>query len=93
MATQEISIAAFQELLAECADAIDSESWATAKKKYAAAEAVNMALDLSITHANTSTTRRISLEKLNYAIEAAKEECSTEVDDERWGVLRTGFSR
>lgn len=92
MATQSISVAAFQELLADCADAIASGNWSTAKSKYAQAEAVNMALDLTVSHADTSTTRRTSLEKLNAAIDAAKDEASTTEDDQRFGRISTGYA-
>jgi aspartate aminotransferase-like enzyme len=91
MATQKISIAAFQELLADCADSIAARNWSTAISKYAQAEAVNMGLDLVVTHAETSTTRRASLEKLKYAIDAAKDEASALTDDQRFGIMSTGF--
>ena len=92
MATQRISIAAFQELLADCADAIASGSWSTAISKYAQAEAVNMALDLTVTHADTSTTRRSSLKELKAAIDAAKDEASANEDDQRFGRISTGYA-
>ena len=71
MATQSISVTAFQLLLAEVADAIAAGDWGTAKSKAAQAEAVHMALELSVGDGGSSIQRRQSLDKLQLAIDAA----------------------
>ena len=78
LATQTISRTAFQTLLAEVADAIAAQSWATAKSKYAQAEAVMAALELETGDADSRIRFRESLEKLKTAIDAAKAEAQQE---------------
>ena len=75
MATTQITVSAFQTLCAECADAINSGDWATATKKYAMAEAINVGLDVEITDAGAAgatVRRRESLAGLKTAIETAQ---------------------
>lgn len=71
MATTTITTASFQLALAECADAIEAQDFVTAKRKYAKAEAISMGLEEEVADAGSSVRRRVSLEKLNVAIDAA----------------------
>lgn len=78
MATQTISRTAFQTLLAEVADAIAAQSWATAKSKYAQAEAVYQALSAEVQDADSRERWRDSLDNIKSAIDAAKAEAQQE---------------
>lgn len=92
MPTTVITIDAFKAALAECADAISSEDWASAIKWYARAEAIHTGLDFDISDQTMSIRRRDALRGLREAIEAARSIAEQESDDrDRLGVLRTRF--
>lgn len=73
MATQTISVSAFQTLCAEVADAIAGSGWSTAWSKYAQAEAVNAALEQATAGEGFSVTRRATLQGLQSALTAAQD--------------------
>lgn len=87
MATQTISVSAFQTLCAEIADAINSGDSATAYKKYGMAEAVNAALDLVAEHNGSRLQRRESLAGVASAIKLAQSSASGATDNKR--LIRT----
>jgi len=88
-----ISKANFQTALGNCYDAIDSESWASAWKYYAMAEAQHAGLLKSSSGDGMAMERRASLEGLKDAIKAAESGV-----DQRAGAgnrlitARTGYS-
>lgn len=71
MATTEITQAAFELAVAECADAIDSQSWSLARRKYAKAAAISAALPLSVSGGGERLDRHANLRPLKDAIDAA----------------------
>ena len=72
MATQTISVSAFQTLCAEVSDAIAAEDFATAWSKYAQAESVNAALELEVGSEGVSVRRRNNLEGIRKALESTQ---------------------
>ena len=72
MATTEITETAFQTACAECADAIAASDWATARTKYAVAEAINAGLAVQIGRETMLIRRRESLEGLRTAISSVE---------------------
>jgi len=89
MATQTISISAFQTLCAEVADAIEAEDWELAWKKYAKAEAVNSALETSASEEGKSLARRETLAGLKTALETVADKVVRYGDKDRLGGIRT----
>ena len=83
MATQEISVSAFQTLCAEVADAIAAGTWSTAWSKYGQAEAVNMALELDVSTQGSSIRRRNSLDGLMKALEKSEAKAQRLADRDR----------
>jgi len=71
MATQSTTETAFKLLLAECADAIATSSWATAYSKYAQAEAVLASMPRSTSAAGSLTVFRENLVGVKNALDAA----------------------
>lgn len=72
MATLTITETSFQLAIAECADAIAASSWATARTKYAVAEAINSGLMVRLTQGSVDRTRRDQLTGLRTAIDYAE---------------------
>jgi len=93
MATTEITVAAFQNACAECADAIAASTFGTAMAWYARAEAINAGLDVEASLGATRTRRRETLEGLQRAIKAAETAVNADGDDSRFITTQTGFSR
>lgn len=78
MATTEITQAAFELAVAECADAIESESWSLARRKYAKAAAISAALPLAVgSYGGERLERHENLRPLKDAIDAASASSST----------------
>lgn len=73
VATTTITIASFQNACAECADAIATAGWVTAKNWYAQAEAINSGLDVEASEAGSRSRRRETLAGLAKAIDVAEE--------------------
>jgi len=72
MATQEITVDAFQTLCAEVADALASEDWKAAASKYAQAQAVHLGLlNSTVSTSGDSVTRFQALSALKEAIDYA----------------------
>lgn len=91
MATQEISPTAFQTACAECADAINAQDWALAKRKYALAEAIASAFDVEGRDGAAWSRRRESLAGLNAAIDAAQSATTRASGTGRFVTTQTGF--
>jgi len=92
MATTEITETAFQTAVAECADAIIAGGWATAKTKYAVAEAINTGLLQRFTSGSVDKTRRDSLNGLRKAIDYAEGRSTAVADNRRLISTQMGFS-
>jgi len=88
MATTTITVASFQTACAECADAIASGDWGTATRWYARAEAINSGLELAVSGAGKSATRRNALDGLRTAIAEAKAVCEAESAHSRFVKVR-----
>jgi len=92
MVTQTITVAAFQILCGEVADAIAAADFATAYSKYAQAEAVNAGLELDVNSQGTSVRRRESLNGLQKALQVTNAFVSGS-DTRRFIKTRTGYKR
>ncbi len=83
MATIEITTTALETACAECADALAASDFATAKKKYAVAEAINAGLLQRLTTGSVDKTRRDRLEGLRVAIDYAEKASLQTADNGR----------
>ena len=91
MATQTTTVAAFQTLCAEVADAIAAATWSTAYSKYAQAEAVNAALELDVAAQGSSIRRRETLSGLGKALQMAEGAVARTTNKGRFITTRQGF--
>lgn len=83
MATTTITEASFQLACAECADAIDSSDWATARTKYAKAEVIHAGLQAQAGHSGTFIRRRETLKGIREALEFVETSVSAVADTRR----------
>ena len=67
-----ISVSSFQTACAAVADAVDSEDWDTAYKKYAKAEAIHSGLEVHAGDQGSYVRRRETLDGLKRALDAAR---------------------
>ncbi len=93
MATTEITVAAFQDACAECADAIAASTFGAAMAWYARAEAINAGLDVEASLGATRTRRRETLEGLKRAINAAEGAGNVLLDESRFITTQTRHNR
>lgn len=91
--TTTITVASFQNAIAECADAIEASDWGTASRKYAKAEAINAGLELDVSNQGSEIKRRDSLSGLKKAIDAARDITNAEIGESRLVTTRTGFQQ
>jgi len=83
MATTQITVAAFQDACAECADALADGDIATATTKYAVAEAINSGLDVEGSAGEFRNRRREALTGLKNAIDALEAALAQTTDSGR----------
>lgn len=93
MATQTITVDAFQTLMAEASDAIAAEDWKTAKSKLAQAEMVHSALEYDITDGAAGIRRREALNGAWKAVEAVSSYIGRSNEKNRFYKTKTSFRR
>ena len=84
MATTTITIASFQNALAEAADAIAAESWGTAFNWVLRAQTIMSGLEASVAHAGTSATQRQNLKDLRDAVREGQAKAAQQSSESRW---------
>lgn len=93
MATQTITVDAYQLLLAECSDYLASKNYTEAYNKWVQASAVLSALELDISDGAASIRRRDSLDKLGDAIDKASTIVGKTTNKNRSYKLKTSHRR
>ncbi len=91
MATTTITMSSFQDALAECADAVESSDFATARKKLTKAEMIQNGLSVEASVGNGMRNQmRVSLERSKVLMDDA-EAAVTTGDQRRLATTRTNF--
>lgn len=91
MPTLTITETSFQTACAECADALAASEFATARTKYAVAEAINAGLLARLTVGSVDKTRRERLVGLKEAIEFVSNQSTGRSDNRRLIRTKMGF--
>jgi hypothetical protein len=78
-----ISKTSLDQALVDCANAVESQSWATAACKYAVAEIIFSGLEIELQNEGATMKYRSNLESIKKAIDAAK---AAAQDDDTGGI-------